>query len=791
MANDTDTILNPGIGGDRMDESLVTRPDTSQAKRPRVVLGGDSYDSGLAEPLSSPPVGTEAALPVRQVGKLQVEGVVGGVPLPVDVTIGDTLTADQGAPALDANSWPVHQVGTPPLPAGAATQATLAAAAVSLASIDGEIDTALSTRASEATLSGAAASLASIDTDIDVALSTRASEASLVSGVTAILAALAPKATEATLAAIDSDIDVALSTRASEATLAAAAASVAAIDADIDVALSTRASEATLSAAAASLASIDADLDVALSTRASEATLAAANGHLAAIDANVDVALSTRASEATLLAAAASLASIDTDIDTALSTRATAAAQTDGTQKAIARGGSKGATTAADVTSTSEGADHQALDVQIYHGGTAKDPTQIRALTAADVVTAQQGTSPWVEDLSRVGGSAVATIAAGELRVGAEGVSADGAVLTGNPVRVGASDGANLQTPRVFDVDTGVGTQFALGVSLRKAASGGSVEAGTSADPLRVDPTGTTAQPVTDNAGSLTVDTPQLPAALVGGRLDENIGAWLGSTAPTVGQKASASSIPVVVASDQSNLPSNLTQVAGSAVTTQAAGELLVATEGRAASGAAVAGNPVLSGGSDGTNARIFLTDTSGRQQMVGAAADGAAVAGNPILVGGQDGTNAQSLLTDTSGRPNVVGAAAQGAAVTGNPLLVAGEDGAGNVARLQARTAPAVGAVVGQVVRQVVSQTCITTRPATSTANATILAANTARLGAIITNDSNHALYVKCGATASATSYTKILDPGADWQVPFGYTGIIDAILSAGTGNAQVGEYT
>jgi len=46
----------------------------------------------------------------------------------------------------------------------------------------------------------------------------------------------------------------------------------------------------------------------------------------------------------------------------------------------------------------------------------------------------------------------------------------------------------------------------------------------------------------------------QLPGALVGGRLDENLGAWLGSTAPTVGQKAMVSSVPVVFASDQSPL---------------------------------------------------------------------------------------------------------------------------------------------------------------------------------------------------------------------------------------------
>jgi hypothetical protein len=56
---------------------------------------------------------------------------------------------------------------------------------------------------------------------------------------------------------------------------------------------------------------------------------------------------------------------------------------------------------------------------------------------------------------------------------------------------------------------------------------------------------------VDDNGGSLTIDTPQLPAALVGGRLDENVGAWLGSTAPTVGQKNMADSVPVVIASDQ------------------------------------------------------------------------------------------------------------------------------------------------------------------------------------------------------------------------------------------------
>lgn len=96
---------------------------------------------------------------------------------------------------------------------------------------------------------------------------------------------------------------------------------------------------------------------------------------------------------------------------------------------------------------------------------------------------------------------------------------------------------------------------------------------------------------VTDNAGSLTVDTPQLPAALVGARLDVNNGAWLGSTAPTVGQKAMASSLPIAIASDQSVVP----------------------IHGPAAEAAAALNNPVRVGGWDGANIRTLRTDAIGR----------------------------------------------------------------------------------------------------------------------------------------------------------------------------------
>jgi hypothetical protein len=83
---------------------------------------------------------------------------------------------------------------------------------------------------------------------------------------------------------------------------------------------------------------------------------------------------------------------------------------TGGTQKAIARGGAKGTSTAADVTSTASGSNHQGMDVVLYDAsGNLIDPRSIRALTASDVVTAQQGAAnatPWNENISQWGGSA-------------------------------------------------------------------------------------------------------------------------------------------------------------------------------------------------------------------------------------------------------------------------------------------------------------------------------------------------------------------------------------------------
>jgi len=160
-------------------------------------------------------------------------------------------------------------------------------------------------------------------------------------------------------------------------------------------------------------------------------------------------------------------------------------------------------------------------------------------------------------------------------------VGATGAAVPGFTQQNGGTDGANLRANRMFDLDSGAGAEFNLGVTLRASAPGGSVEAGTTANPLEIAaaslplPTGaaTEATLLTRAAAA------QLPAALVGGRLDTNTGAWLGSTAPTVGQKTMAASIPVTLASDQPAIPVSSTPSASTAsAVTQVAGSLVVVT---------------------------------------------------------------------------------------------------------------------------------------------------------------------------------------------------------------------
>jgi len=67
-------------------------------------------------------------------------------------------------------------------------------------------------------------------------------------------------------------------------------------------------------------------------------------------------------------------------------------------------------------------------------------------------------------------------------------------------------DNTTLSNAHSEDYDTGGGTDTTSAYGIALPASGGAVAGGTSSNPLRVDPTGTTTQPVSDAGGSLTID---------------------------------------------------------------------------------------------------------------------------------------------------------------------------------------------------------------------------------------------------------------------------------------------
>jgi hypothetical protein len=129
-------------------------------------------------------------------------------------------------------------------------------------------------------------------------------------------------------------------------------------------------------------------------------------------------------------------------------------------------------------------------------------------------------------------------------------VGVNGAVAPGSSDQIGGSDGTNLQAARMFDLDTGGGTEYGLGVSVRLPGAGGSIAGGTVTNPIRVDPTGTTTQPI--SAASLPLPTGAATEGTLAGVLTT---VAFQARINTLGQKAMAASTPVVIASDQSAIP--------------------------------------------------------------------------------------------------------------------------------------------------------------------------------------------------------------------------------------------
>lgn len=165
--------------------------------------------------------------------------------------------------------------------------------------------------------------------------------------------------------------------------------------------------------------------------------------------------------------------------------------------------------------------------------GTAANPIIIdtSAITIQPVsgtITANQGAaasfaSAWPVEISDGSSTVGITSVLGVKALKVDVVSTVGGVGSGGTsstftsmfpaagTAIGFNDGSNMQGARVFDLDTGGGTEYNLGISIRLPSSGGSVVGGTSSNPLRIDPTGTTSQPTkitSDGVNFATVATP-------------------------------------------------------------------------------------------------------------------------------------------------------------------------------------------------------------------------------------------------------------------------------------------
>jgi hypothetical protein len=169
-----------------------------------------------------------------------------------------------------------------------------------------------------------------------------------------------------------------------------------------------------------------------------------------------------------------------------------------------------------------------------------------------------------------------------------------------------------------------------------------------------------------------------------------------------------------------------------------------------------------------------------------------------PSLVAGSDGLNAHAILTDTVGATAITSRDGRLALDTSLDKL-ASQDTLKFISDLLVETdgwqrrqfgtgrkpnATSLPVTIAS------SSTPVLTNVTGSSSSVTLLAANAARVGATIFNDSSANLYIKPGTTASTTSFTVLMLPNSYYEVPFGYIGRIDGIWASATGNARVTEF-
>lgn len=376
-------------------------------------------------------------------------------------------------------------------------------------------------------------------------------------------------------------------------------------------------------------------------------------------------------------------------------------------------------------------------------------PVSVTSTTITGTVAVTQSTSPWV-----VSGTVTSNAGTGTFN--------------------------NQQSNITLDYDTGAGTQNLTVWGIALPASGGAVAGGTATNPIRIDPTGTTAQPVsgtvaatqsgtwniTNISGTVSLPTGAATETTLSTRLAD---ATFTARINTLGQKTMANSTPVVLASDQSAIPASQS---GTWNITNITGTISLPT------GAATSANQTTANTSLSTIAGAILGQGSTTAGQNGNLMLGAVTTASPAYTTAQSSplslNTAGSLRTDnTSWLGSTAPTVGQKTSANSLPVVISSD-----------QTAIPVSLPT--------STTGTTSNVSRSNANQTFLASNTARKGATIYNDSGANVYVKLAATASTTSFSVQIASQAYYEVPFNYTGIIDGIWgSNGAGAARITELT
>lgn len=357
---------------------------------------------------------------------------------------------------------------------------------------------------------------------------------------------------------------------------------------------------------------------------------------------------------------------------------------------------------------------------------------------------------------------------------------------------MGKIDVAALDQYTPQDQDTGVGTVNALPVVWKKSAAG-AADFGTSTDPVRIDPTGTTTQPVSgtvsvtepvsvdDNAGSLTVDAVDLDIRNLTAAND------------TVVANAGTGTFTT---DDINNLTDNAVFTDGTSTVTPS-GHIFDET-----AGVVLTENDVAASRIDSKRAQICTIEdetTRGRRTTVTAA--------NALKV---DASGVAVPVTDNAGSLTIDGSVGINAGVNNIgdvdvltlPALVAGTANIGDVDVLTLPALVAGTANIGDVDIASLPTSSTSSAPAQTAqgiTSAQILASNTSRKRVMIQNTGTTIIKLNLGATTvTQTAYHVALQANSAADAGDGgayidemWTGAIQAISSAAGGTLVVTELT